>query len=36
MSCEDLVMKIKLPGTEGLDQLDLDVHITYLKLVSPA
>uniref|UniRef100_A0A7I4FF41 PIH1D1/2/3 CS-like domain-containing protein n=1 Tax=Physcomitrium patens TaxID=3218 RepID=A0A7I4FF41_PHYPA len=35
LSCEELVMKVKLPGTDGLEELDLDVHKTYLKLVSP-
>ncbi|KAG0557697.1 hypothetical protein KC19_11G150000 [Ceratodon purpureus] len=35
LSCEDLVMRIKLPGTEELEEIDLDVGKTYLKLISP-
>ena len=34
LSCEDLVMRIKLPGTDELEEIDLDVGKTYLKLVS--
>ncbi|CAK9857492.1 unnamed protein product [Sphagnum jensenii] len=35
MSCEDLVLKVSLPGTEGLDDLELDVQTTYVRLLSP-
>lgn len=34
-SCEDLVVRIQLPGAEGAAELDLDVKDTYLKLSSP-
>ncbi|KAG2490866.1 hypothetical protein HYH03_010784 [Edaphochlamys debaryana] len=34
-SCEDLVVRIELPGAEGAAELDLDVKDTYLKLSSP-
>ncbi|PNW80932.1 hypothetical protein CHLRE_07g335800v5 [Chlamydomonas reinhardtii] len=34
-SCEDLVVRVELPGAAGAAELDLDVKDTYLKLSSP-
>ena len=33
--CEDLTLRIELPGTGGMGELDLDVKETVLKLRSP-
>ncbi|GBG90599.1 hypothetical protein CBR_g50942 [Chara braunii] len=35
LCCEDLVLKVKLPGTSSLSELKLDVEPTYVKLKSP-
>jgi len=33
--CEDLILRIELPGTNSMAELDLDVQATYVRLESP-
>mmetsp|Transcript_9796 Transcript_9796/g.16835 ORF Transcript_9796/g.16835 Transcript_9796/m.16835 type:complete len:196 (+) Transcript_9796:242-829(+) len=33
--CEDLIIRIELPGTNSMAELDLDVQKTYIRLESP-
>ncbi|BBN07099.1 dynein axonemal assembly factor 6 [Marchantia polymorpha subsp. ruderalis] len=35
LCCDDMVMRIQLPGTEAMHDLKLDLKPTYMKLLSP-